>query len=208
MKSSPSLPCRRSKPGATGDDVVVRAALQDVVAEGVGQDVVTDAADDVVVAGAGLDDVVATVAVDRVVTLTGGCDRRPQSMRSGRVVLDVGAVPDRVQATEIPDRAVDELTSRSAGRFEVRAGHLCLVAVGERIVRTELGSTRNVHVEHAVRAEEHDCRQTVGGRVAPDQLGERVAFELRQQVQAVEPLQVVEAVGVLQVLQLRSRRRR
>ena len=44
-----------------------------------------------------------------------------------------------------------------------------------RIVQSET-VREELHVEHAVRREERDCRQTVGGRVAPDQFGKRVAL--------------------------------
>ena len=39
-------------------------------------------------------------------------------------------------------------------------------------------------------------------RVAHDHGGERVVLHFAEQMQAVEPLQVIEAVGVLQILHL------
>ena len=57
-------------------------------------------------------------------------------------------------------------------------------------------------VEDQVRRVEDDVHAALEVRVAPDQLGKRVAFELLHQVEAVETLQVIEPVAVLQVLEL------
>ena len=64
------------------------------------------------------------------------------------------------------------------------------------------GDAEVVHVEHELRPREDVGGKALSRGVALNDLGERVGFELWQQVQAVETLQVVEAVGVLQVLHL------
>ena len=60
-----------------------------------------------------------------------------------------------------------------------------------------------IDLEDQARGREHIRRQMRRVGVAHDHGGEGVAFHLAEQVQAVEPLQVVEAVAVLQALHLR-----
>ena len=59
-----------------------------------------------------------------------------------------------------------------------------------------------VDLEDQARRREHVRRQVRRVGVAHDHRGEGVVLHLAEQVQAVEPLQVVEAVAVLQVLHL------
>ena len=64
-----------------------------------------------------------------------------------------------------------------------------------------------VDLEDQARRREHVRRQMRRVGVAHDHRGEGVVLHLAEQMQAVEPLQVVEAVAVLQLLHLHSRRR-
>ena len=73
----------------------------------------------------------------------------------------------------------------------------------ERIHEDGSGSSQGRRIEIEIRRLEDDVHRSADSRVAPGQLGERVALELLNQVDAVQTLQVVEAVAVLQELQLR-----
>ncbi len=169
-----------------------RAALHDVVTERVGEDVVAVAADRVVVAGAAFDAVVAAVAAERVVAYA----------RDDAVAVD-RAVPDDVRAAEDSGSVPFGMRTSSpvANNSASSSGVVGIV------LRVTLVVSQVRDVQNEVRPSEDVAARARQRRVARDQLGERVAFDLREQVQAVETLQVVEAVGVLQVLQLDARTR-
>ena len=59
-----------------------------------------------------------------------------------------------------------------------------------------------IDFEDEAGSREHVGRQVAGVGIEADQLGEGVVLHLREQVQAVEALQVVETVAVLQLLEL------
>ena len=98
------------------------------------------------------------------------------------------------------ERAV--VAETAAGRTE-EVLHRRLVDVWRRRVVQDRSRRAQVgDVEDEVRPGERVGRQALDVGVAHDQLGERVALELRQQVHAGGAGQVVEPVAVLQVLHL------
>ena len=164
-----------------GQRVVAVAALEHVVTVGVEQDVVAEAADVVVVAVSALHPVVAVVAADGVVTLAG-----PDAVVAG------GAVEDDVLRAAVADRAV---------RHPGEQGRLVPLVAGSS--RTAPDVPRLATSKTNAGRENESAGRPLDVRVALDQLGERVALELRQHVQASGPGQVVEPVAELQVLHLR-----
>ena len=179
---------------ARGQRVVAVASLERVVAGRVVEDVVAEATDQVVDAVTSLHPVVAAVATDGVVALAGPdpvVHRRVGAGRQRRVAA-VDAVEDHVRGSGVPERAV---------------GHPCEQRRLVPVLRCDVvghtpGGAEVGHLEHEVRPGEDVCRQRGHVGVAHDELGERVALELRQQVEARGAGQVVEPVAVLEVLHL------
>ena len=155
-------------------------ALDVVIAEGVGDDVVTVAADQPIVAGAALDAIVAFVAPDRVVT-----DVRDQC------VVAAGAAQYYMQRA-----GVLEIIRVRAGRGRIVPQHLtCGIC---------LELDRLIQLQNSVRSGEDIFRHVpYDGGVVHDDFGERIAFQVRQEVEAGRARQVVQAVAVLQPLHLR-----
>ena len=171
--------------------VVAGAALEDVVTRVVGDDVVAVTTEHMVSAVAPFDDVVARVSTERVVV-----DAAEDPVDAGRAVVDALAVDaGRVDGVggPVPDRAVGHPDEQCV-----------LVTRGRRVVIDGVGADeREVsELEFAVCGGERIGLEGMGGRVAHDKLGERVALELRPQVHARGAGEVVQPVGVLQVGEL------
>ena len=156
--------------GAAADGVVARSTLHDVVAKGVGEDVITGAADVLVVARAAFHHVVAAVAAHRVVTF---------AREHAIPVAVVAAVEDHMFRSGVANRAVrhpdeqEPLVVPGGGRVVDNPAS----PSGEDAIRIA-GQLLRRHVEHKPGSREHVRGRTEQGRVARDQLAERIGLEL------------------------------
>ena len=155
-------------------------AFDVVVAEGVGDDVVTVAADQPVVAGAALEAIIAFVAPEGIVAFV-----------PDQYVIAAGAAQYYMQPA-----GVLEIIRIRAGRGRIVPQHLtCGIC---------LELQRLIQLQNSVGSGEDIFRHVPGdGGVVHDDIGERIAFQLRQEVEAGGARQVVQAVAVLQPLHLR-----
>ena len=170
--------------------VVAEAGLDVVVAAGVDDDVVAVAAVDDVVAEAAIHAVVAGIAEEGVVANARGQD-----------VIRIGTAKDdmlvAVVAQSYSGPAVPDITS-CVRMPEPTGSQTVEDAIAVQVV--ELPGLVDLEDQSGVR--EHVRRQMRRVGVAHDHRGEGVVLHLAEQVQTVEPLQVVEAVAALQFLHL------
>ena len=168
-----------TEPGSGVQRVVAGAALEDVVAVASKEDVVAVASDEHIVAFSAVEAIVAPVAVEGVVA-----DIRSESVVAGSAAEH--DVPAAVQRVEEDLRPVAQCQDQ------------CTIGI-ERLEDDRRRAARNQRctVEVEIRRVENLAHRVDSGRVAPDELGERVALELSSQVQTVDTLQVIETVAVL-----------
>ena len=171
------------------DRVVAAAGAHDVVAEQVGDDVVAVAADVLVVAGAAFHAVVAAVAVEGVVALAG----------DEGVVL-VGAAQQDVVGAGVAQVVRLNSGGRRIVAHDQRGEDAAADRIGPEKPRVPLLAL--VDLEDEAGRGEHVRGQMAGVGIEADHLGEGVVLHFGEQMQAVEPLQVVEAVAVLELFEL------
>ena len=170
------------------DRVVARTTLDDVVTVEVLEDVVAGTTDEMVSTVTTLDSVIAPVSANGVVTFAG----------EDPVPGVVATVEDHMLRSGESDHR--PVRARDPGQVGLSG----LVDIGSRRVIDDGSSDRTQvrQVENQVRPREDVGRKALDVGVASHQLGERVALELDEQVEALGTCQVVEAVTELQVLQL------
>ena len=184
--------------GTAVDGIVPRPTLEQVRPVRIRDDVVSVATEDDVVTGAAVDDVVTQAAPHGVVVAAA-----VHPVVAGRAVVDgleVDAGRVDVVGREVLDRAI-----------RLALQQFRLVARGRRVVghggavcgETRRGAVQRGELEFTVGGGERVGLERMGARRgALDHFAERIALQLREQVQARGPGQVVQPITVLQIFEL------
>ncbi|RDL46741.1 hypothetical protein BLJAPNOD_06400 [Ensifer sp. M14] len=214
------------------DEIVALAAGQRLLVFATSQNVVAVATEDQIQAHAAVDDVVAGLALDDVGGADIGAAVGDDVVAVAAMkVIDTEAALDAVVAAIPPDRVVAGTTDQrfagiraaeddmlATGKSEiVRCPHHqrgCAGDGGDNVgVAGRIGIAKAVvvlpglvHFDDVISRLERGAigmhTRIFGVGVAPDQIGEAVAFQFVEQVLALCAAQIVEAVTVLQVLDL------